>query len=93
MKRKILGLSVITILFISVVFLVKNYNRQILAYIPNVKDGTISVIDVLKKEQVDIINVGESASHGIATTIDGKKIYTGDLDNGRVLKRKNIWIS
>ncbi|WP_432666046.1 cytochrome D1 domain-containing protein [Wukongibacter baidiensis] len=59
-------------------------SNQYLAFIPNVGDGTVSVINVQNQELIDNIKIGKEVSHGIATTPDGSKLYTGDLDEGKL---------
>ncbi len=61
-----------------------NQDGEYLALIPNVGDGTVSVINTVKQEVVDNIKIGKEVSHGIATTSDGLKLYTGDLDEGKL---------
>jgi YVTN family beta-propeller protein len=92
MKNKkvfiILSLVVLVGLAIGINYYFDSSDQQTdakyLAYIPNVGDGTVSIINTSKLESVDTIKVGEAVSHGIATTPDGLKMYTGDLDNGKV---------
>lgn len=42
------------------------------------------MINTQQNELIDSIKVGNEVSHGIATTSDGKKLYTGDLDEGKL---------
>lgn len=65
-------------------FMITKTADQYLAFIPNVGDGTISVINVENMELIDNIEIGEAVSHGIAATPDGSKFYTGDLDDGKL---------
>jgi YVTN family beta-propeller protein len=53
-------------------------------YVPNAADGTISVIDPTEDKTIDTITLGtEQASHGIALSLDGKKLYTGTGFSGK----------
>lgn len=58
--------------------------KQYQAFIPNVGDGTISIINVENQELIDTIKIENEVSHGIATTSDGSRFYTGDLDKGKL---------
>ncbi|MBU5313492.1 beta-propeller fold lactonase family protein [Tissierella carlieri] len=81
-------LKIITILLVAIAILyaypqMKNENEY-LAYIPNAGDGTISIIDVSINKLIDEIKIGNSVSHGIAVSSDGSKIYTGNIEDGKV---------
>ncbi|NLG69057.1 MAG: beta-propeller fold lactonase family protein [Firmicutes bacterium] len=56
-----------------------------LVYVPNAASGTVSVIDPTKWEVVRTYRVGEMASHGVATSLDGRYLYTGNGPGGQVL--------
>lgn len=58
---------------------------EYLAYVPNAGDGYISVIDISTNKVIDEIQIGEAVSHGISTSSDGSKIYTGKLRDGKIL--------
>lgn len=90
-KRKLIIFGLLVILILSGLYIYINgdvttdaSNNNYLAYISNVDDGTVSIIDASNHTIVDEIKVGESVSHGIAITPDNLKLYTGDLDNGKV---------
>lgn len=100
-NRKLIISGFLVILILSGFYIYKNgnvtkdtSNNNYLAYIPNVDDGTVSIIDTSSQSVVDEIKVGEYVSHGIAITPDNLKLYTGDLDNGKVfvynIKEKKI---
>jgi YVTN family beta-propeller protein len=83
--KKLLGFIVaIIVLATGIVVINNNLKKEVYAYIPNAGDGTISIIDVSANKSISEIDVGNSVSHGIAATIDGRKIYTGNLENGSV---------
>src|SRR5699024_4732191 len=69
---------------ISTVYLYTINKSEYLAYVPNAGDGTISIIDVSTNLLIDEIKIGESVSHGISVSIDGSKIYTGNLEDGKI---------
>lgn len=55
-------------------------------YVPNAADGSISVIDPVEAKVVDSIHLGtEQASHGIALSLDGTKLFTGTGFAGKSL--------
>ena len=55
-----------------------------LAYVPNEKSGTISVIDTAKDEVVAEIRAG-TKPRGLAVSADGKRLYVSDQpDNALV---------
>lgn len=57
-----------------------------LFYVPNEGDGTISVVNPIKEETINTIPLGtKQASHGIAFTPDGKKLFTGTGFEGKTL--------
>lgn len=56
-----------------------------LVYVPNAASGTVSVIDPTKWEVVRTYRVGEMASHGVATSLDGRYLYTGNGSGGQVV--------
>ncbi|WP_059172040.1 cytochrome D1 domain-containing protein [Bacillus sp. FJAT-27445] len=68
-----------------------------LAYIPNVDDGTISVIDTQKDKVITTMKVEETLSDGIEASKDGNWVYAGnytkgelfviDAKNGKVMKK------
>lgn len=60
-------------------------NNTYYAYVPNAADGTISVIDTNKHEVIKDIDIGISASDGIAVSKDGKFIYAGNGDGGNIV--------
>lgn len=81
------GFKVIIILLatIGLIYAYKSAkNEKYLAYVPNAGDGTISIIDTSTNKLIDEIKVGDSVSHGIAVSSDGDKIYTGNLEDGKV---------
>ncbi len=90
--RIILGAIVV----IGLIFLYsqKNSKNDYLAYVPNAGEGTISIISVSENKLIDEIKIGDSVSHGIAISSDGKKLYTGNLENGEVfivdIKSKDV---
>lgn len=55
------------------------------AYVANAADGTISVIDLQRFEEVARWSVGDEASHGLALLPDGSTLYAGTGANGGVL--------
>lgn len=91
-KAKIYVIIVaIIILILGGGYYFKNLDRDLLGedskylgFIPNVGDGTVSVINVDEQKVIDNIKIGKEVSHGIATTADGLKLYTGDLDKGKL---------
>lgn len=84
MKNR-LNIILILIAAISLIYLYNNKKQdKYLAYVPNAEDGTISIIDVSTSKLIDEIKVGDSASHGIGVSIDGEKIYSGNLEDGKV---------
>ncbi len=48
------------------------------AYVPNVVDGTVSAIDLATNEIAWTLAVGEESAMGIAASLDGRWVYTGD---------------
>jgi YVTN family beta-propeller protein len=66
-------------------FVVRNIDKDVIVYIPNAGDGTISVVDTKNSELIDTIKIGPTVSDGIASTPGGKKIYLGSKDGGQVL--------
>ncbi|WP_394237387.1 beta-propeller fold lactonase family protein [Niallia oryzisoli] len=60
--------------------------QQGLIYVPNAGEGTVSVIDPNENKVVDTLTLGtKQASHGIALSLDGKKLYTGTGFEGKSL--------
>lgn len=95
MKNKF-NIIIILLIAIGIMYLDMQLNNKIdhLAYVPNAGDGTISIIDIPKNRLIDEIKVGNSVSHGIAISFDGDKIYSGNLEDGKVfvidIKSKEI---
>lgn len=77
-------LVIIAIIGLTYVYDTNDTETDYLAYVPNAGDGTISILDVPKSKLIDEIKIGDSVSHGIAISSDGKKLYTGNLENGEV---------
>lgn len=79
-------IMLVAIVVIGVIHLYgqKDTKNDYLAYVPNAGDGTISIINVAEGRLIDEIKIGDSVSHGIAVSSDGKKLYTGNLENGEV---------
>lgn len=87
MNKNIIRILLVTIVLgiIGTYYFINNgKDDEYLAYIPNVGDGTISTINTKNQKVENTIKIGEEVSHGISATNDGKKIYTGDLDEGKV---------
>ena len=57
--------------------------KQILAYITNEKDNTVSIIDIKKKKVVKTVNVGQRP-RGIIMSKDGKLVLICASDDDRV---------
>lgn len=55
------------------------------AYVANAADGTVSVIDLQRFEEVARWSIGDEASHGLALLPDGNTLYAGTGANGGVL--------
>lgn len=85
-KRKtLLGIIIaVIVITVGVKLIATELNQKTYAYIPNAAEGTISVIEVGQDKSNEKIEIGDSVSHGIAATKDGRKIYTGNLENGSV---------
>lgn len=54
------------------------------AFIPNTREGTISVIDTEERTMVRTIDLGGNLPDGIALSRDGKLLYTGNATEGMV---------
>lgn len=86
-----IGVSILGLIIITGIFIVWNFNstekpEASVFYVPNAGDGTISVVDPFKEETIETISLGTSqASHGIALSKDGKKIFTGTGFDGKSL--------
>lgn len=72
-RLKIIFVSILVILAMFI-YLGKSENKY-MAYVPNASDGTITIIDTTKGEIVDEIIVGNSVSHGIAVSKDGRYVW------------------
>lgn len=86
MKKKkyfITGLISITILITG--YLVYGNDNRMYAYIPNVDDGSISVIDTQTDKLIKTLKVESKLSDGIETSKDGKWIYAGNYTKGELL--------
>ena len=85
------GVTILALVIISGIFIGWNFNstdepEASVFYVPNAGDGTISVVDPMKEETIETISLGTSqASHGIAISIDGKKLFTGTGFDGKSL--------
>lgn len=53
-------------------------------YISNAYSGTISVVDHEAREVVEIVDVADRTSHGIAAHPNGQYLYTGDAKDGNI---------
>lgn len=53
------------------------------AYVANILSGTVSIVDLKKREHLGDISVGGNPE-GIAITPDGKQLWVGDNSGGRV---------
>lgn len=86
-----IGVSILGLILITGIFIVWNFNNTgkseaSVFYVPNAGEGTISVVDPMKEETIETISLGTSqASHGIALSLDGKKLFTGTGFDGKSL--------
>ncbi len=60
----------------------RDVGRVRYTFVANEADGTISKVDLLRRRQVAVYKVGRLASHGVAATPDGSRVYGGNLDDG-----------
>jgi YVTN family beta-propeller protein len=61
-----------------------NGSRRPLAYVTNVLDNTVSVIDTASNTVVDTIPVGDVPDAGVAFTPDGSRAYVTNFDGNTV---------
>ncbi|MEQ6390268.1 YncE family protein [Bacillaceae bacterium S4-13-58] len=90
MKKKTYGIG--AIIATGFVLLLSGCNSEEIGsddqpfYVANAGEGTISVIDPTENTEIEKIEIGsEQTSHGIAASLDGKKIYAGTGFNGKSL--------
>lgn len=88
MKKKTFGVG--TIIAIGFVLLLtgcnsdKNSLNDQPFFVANAGEGTISVIDPTANKEIEKIELGSAqASHGIAASLDGKKVYSGTGFDGK----------
>ena len=58
---------------------------QLVAYVTNAADGSISVIDLQTFSEVARWSIAEEASHGLALSPDGRTLYAGTGVDGELL--------
>jgi YVTN family beta-propeller protein len=58
---------------------------ELYAYIPNVDDGSISVMDTEKDTMIKKIKVDQHLSDGIEVSKDGKTIFAGNYSKGELI--------
>jgi YVTN family beta-propeller protein len=51
-------------------------------------DGTLSVIDMLSLKEINKLKVGHHAVHQVAVLPDNRTVYTGNIDDGTIVKLK-----
>ncbi|RHW38884.1 hypothetical protein D1B31_12935 [Neobacillus notoginsengisoli] len=90
-KKLIFFLTAVTAGLLLFIVLNKSVKEIPLAYVPNVDDGTISVIDTKKDKVIETMKVAETLSDGIEASKDGKWVYAGNYKKGElfVIDAKN----
>lgn len=85
-KNRLMVSGAAILLLLSVIYMIgiKNSDTMV-AYIPNVDEGTISVIDTKKDKILRTLKVDNVLSDGIEASKDGKWIYAGNYSRGELL--------
>lgn len=79
MSKGILILAVVAlVLALPLVLQGSDQAQPKYAYVPSVADGTVSAIDLATNEIAWTLQVGEETAMGIASSPDGRYVYTGD---------------
>ena len=60
-------------------------DQEFYAFVANTGDGTITVIDTTTDEPVQVIEVDETISDGLAVSPLSRKIYVGNADDGNLI--------
>lgn len=54
-------------------------------YVANVTDGTVSIVDIVKRREIRTIKVGEG-THGLTLSPDGKYLYAANRMSNDLVK-------